>query len=156
MDKLVGNVSSFAKNLRVLQNQDKIIVCTNGCFDLLHAGHLHLLNEAKKLGDILIVLLNTDDSIKRLKGKSRPIENLTKRIENLKKVATVDYIISFSEDTPEIFIQALIPDILVKGEDYKGKAIAGEEFLLKNHKKVVLIPLLEGYSTTNNITQHSI
>lgn len=133
--------------------KDKTIVFTNGCFDLLHEGHLHLLKAANKLGDILIVGINSDDSVKRLKGDSRPIETLAIRCKHLAELDDVDYIIPFDEDTPVQLIENLHPHVLVKGGDYAADKIAGAEFVIQSGGEVVIIPLLEGYSTTKVIAE---
>lgn len=146
--KIVSDVDLF---LQLLNRKNQTIVFTNGCFDLLHEGHLHLLKEAKKLGNILIVAVNADDSIKRLKGNSRPIETLETRLNKLSKLDEVDYLISFSEDTPLHLIQKIQPDILVKGGDYKKEQIVGNNIA----QKVVIIPLLEGFSTTKKISSNN-
>lgn len=138
--------------LQHLDRKNQTIVFTNGCFDLLHEGHLHLLKEAKKLGNILIVAVNADDSIKRLKGNSRPIETLETRLNKLSKLDEVDYLISFSEDTPLHLIQKIQPDILVKGGDYLAENIIGKEFA----KQVIIIPLLEDFSTTQKIKDNNL
>jgi len=141
------NTSTFQNIKRAKQ----AIVFTNGCFDLLHPGHLQYLNESKKLADILIVGLNDDESIKRLKGPSRPINNLDFRIKMLSGLSCIDYIVPFSEDTPQKIIELIRPDILVKGDDYKIDDIVGAEFVLSYGGHVQTIPLLEGYSTTTLI-----
>lgn len=123
------------------------IVFTNGCFDILHTGHLSYLNYAKSLGDVLIVGLNSDDSVKSLKGESRPINPLKDRALMLANLACVDYVISFSEDTPLRLIQSIKPDVLIKGGDYHNKEIIGREYA----KEVVLYDFVEGYSTSNII-----
>ena len=146
--KIVSDVDLF---LQLLNRKNQTIVFTNGCFDLLHEGHLHLLKEAKKLGNILIVAVNADDSIKRLKGNSRPIETLETRLNKLSTLDEVDYLISFSEDTPLYLIQKIQPDKLVKGGDYKKEEIAGNNIV----KEVVIVPLLEGFSTTKTISKNN-
>jgi rfaE bifunctional protein nucleotidyltransferase chain/domain len=132
----------------------KRIVFTNGCFDILHPGHIYLLAAAKKLGDLLIVGLNSDDSVRRLKGPSRPINNEQIRDENLSAINEVDFIILFTEDTPESLIQQVKPDILVKGGDYKSEEIVGSDFVKSYGGKVMTIPILEGHSTTNLIEKN--
>ena len=144
--KVITNIDFFLQNF---DRNNNTIVFTNGCFDLLHEGHLHLLKEAKKLGDILIVAVNTDDSVKKLKGNLRPIETLETRINKLSEVKEIDYLISFSEETPILLIQKLQPTILVKGGDYLPENIIGKEFA----QKVVIIPLLDGFSTTLQILE---
>lgn len=142
--KIISNLDAF---LSSFDRKNKTIVFTNGCFDLLHQGHLYLLNEAKKLGDILIVAVNDDASIKQLKGVTRPIEKLETRLTNLSKLAIVDYLIFFSEETPIHLIEKIKPTILVKGGDYKIENIVGKEYA----EQVVVIPLLDGFSTTKII-----
>ncbi|PAF52645.1 D-glycero-beta-D-manno-heptose-7-phosphate kinase [Helicobacter sp. 13S00477-4] len=132
--------------LIILQSlNDKKIVFTNGCFDILHRGHISYLQSSKKLGDILIVGLNSDLSVKRLKGEERPINSQEDRAFILAGLESVDFIIIFDEDTPEELIAAIKPDILVKGKDYEGKRIAGSQ----HAKEVLLIDFIEGKSTTN-------
>ncbi len=127
------------------------IVFTNGCFDLLHAGHVSMLEKAKSFGDVLIVGLNSDDSVRRLKGNDRPIINQNDRAKVLQSLHSVDYVVIFDEDTPERIIKIIKPDVLVKGKDYLGKHIAGEEFVKENGGNVALIDLEAGRSTTNII-----
>jgi D-beta-D-heptose 7-phosphate kinase/D-beta-D-heptose 1-phosphate adenosyltransferase len=146
--KIISDLNSF---LQHLDRKNQTIVFTNGCFDLLHQGHLHLLQAAKKLGDLLIVAVNNDDSIKRLKGESRPIESLETRLSKLCKLDEVDFVISFSNDTPLHLIQKIQPDRLVKGGDYLPENIIGKEFV----KQVITIPLLEGFSTTQIISKNN-
>lgn len=128
-------------------NQDQI-VCTNGCFDLLHPGHIHLLNKAKSLGQRLVVGLNADASVRRLKGPARPILNEQDRASILGALGCVDMVVVFEEDTPEILISRLKPDILVKGSDYSLGHVVEREFVESYGGKVQLIEVLEGYSTT--------
>ncbi|MEY8481197.1 D-glycero-beta-D-manno-heptose 1-phosphate adenylyltransferase [Lachnospiraceae bacterium 48-21] len=127
------------------------IVFTNGCFDILHAGHTMYLQKAAEYGDILIVGVNSDPSVKRLKGSARPVNKAEDRTAVLAALECVSYVVVFDEDTPENLIHAVKPDVLVKGGDYEDKAVAGADFVKENGGKVVLIPLLEGRSTTNMI-----
>lgn len=127
------------------------IVFTNGCFDILHAGHLLYLREAKKMGDILVVGLNSDYSVKQLKGNKRPINQLMDREMMLSALSFVDYVIPFEEDTPIKLIEMIVPDILVKGGDYKPENIVGAEIVLRNGGQVKVIPFLEGHSTSEII-----
>ncbi|MCB0508885.1 MAG: adenylyltransferase/cytidyltransferase family protein [Bacteroidetes bacterium] len=143
-NKIITSLDQFLIDIKKDKNN---IVFTNGCFDLLHEGHLHLLKEAKKLGDILIVAVNDDASVKRLKGIARPIESLAIRIQKLADLNFVDYVISFSEDTPLQLIQKIQPTYLVKGGDYSIDEIIGKEFA----ENIKIIPLLEGFSTTQKI-----
>ncbi len=129
----------------------KTIAFTNGCFDILHAGHVRYLREARKAGDLLIVGLNTDASIRRLKGKDRPVNHEEDRVEVLSELESIDYIVLFKEDTPMKLIEALRPDRLVKGADYQRTEVVGHEVVEKHGGKVVLVPLVEGRSTTNII-----
>ena len=144
--KIIFDLETF---LTSFERKNKIIVFTNGCFDLLHKGHLHVLNEAKKHGDILIVAVNNDASVKKLKGETRPIENLETRLKNLSKLDTIDFLISFSEETPIRLIEKIKPTILIKGSDYKKENVVGKEFA----QQVVIVSLLEGFSTTNQINK---
>ena len=136
---------NLLKILKTLK-QNKIVF-TNGCFDILHIGHLNYLNHARDLGGLLIVGLNDDDSIKRLKGKERPINPLNNRALMLAGLECVDYVVSFSEATPLELIKAIQPDVLVKGGDYHNKEVVGSEYA----KEVILIDFVEGYSTSNII-----
>ena len=129
------------------------IVFTNGCFDVLHFGHVHYLLEAKKLGDILVVGLNSDDSVRRLKGPTRPINGEKERAFVLASLAFVDYITLFEEDTPENLIKVVQPDVLVKGGDYTIDQIVGADFVMQNGGTVTTIPFVEGYSSTKIIEQ---
>jgi len=129
------------------------IVFTNGCFDLLHIGHLHTLQEAADLGDILIVGLNTDASVKRLKGESRPLNSENNRATILAALHCIDYVILFDEDTPYNLIQKLQPDILVKGGDYQKADIIGAEIVEKKGGQVHTIPLIPDISTTKLINK---
>lgn len=129
------------------------IVFTNGCFDVLHFGHVHYLLETKKLGDILVVGLNSDDSVRRLKGPSRPINGEKERAFVLASLAFVDYVTLFEEDTPEHLIKIVRPDVLVKGGDYTIDQIVGADFVMQNGGTVTTIPFVEGYSSTQIIEQ---
>jgi D-beta-D-heptose 7-phosphate kinase/D-beta-D-heptose 1-phosphate adenosyltransferase len=137
-----------------IKSKNKKIVMTNGCFDILHPGHIHLLKNAKKLGDILVVAINSDESVKILKGNSRPINDLKTRIKNLETLNVVDYVISFSAETPKKIIENISPDTLVKGGDYNINDIVGAEFVRSYGGKVKTIKILEGFSTTNTINQN--
>lgn len=125
------------------------IVMTNGCFDILHPGHIVYLQEAKALGKRLIVAVNTDDSTQRLKGPKRPINPVEHRMAILAALRDVDWVVPFSEDTPARLISRVLPDILVKGGDYKPNEIAGADAVLANGGEVKILSFIEGYSTTN-------
>ncbi|MCX7909301.1 MAG: D-glycero-beta-D-manno-heptose 1-phosphate adenylyltransferase [Ignavibacteria bacterium] len=134
-----------------LRTKGKKIVFTNGCFDIIHIGHINYLNEAKKFGDILIVGLNSDDSVKRLKGQNRPINTQDDRAGILDALKPVDYVVVFDEDTPLELIMEVKPDVLVKGADYRIEDIVGGDFVVRNGGKVVTIPFVEGKSTSSLI-----
>jgi rfaE bifunctional protein nucleotidyltransferase chain/domain len=125
------------------------IVFTNGCFDIIHRGHVYYLSKARELGDLLIIGLNSDESVSRLKGKGRPINPQMARAEVLGALGMVDYIILFEEDTPLNLINGIKPDLLVKGGDYNVKEIVGYSEVTSSGGQVVTIPILEGYSTTS-------
>ena len=131
--------------------QEGKIVFTNGCFDILHLGHLDYLDKASELGHKLIVGLNTDASVKRLKGTNRPINNEQARAMMLANLAIVDAVVLFKEDTPYELIQRIVPNVLVKGSDYRVEEIVGHDIVLRNGGSVIPIDLLEGYSTTSII-----
>jgi D-glycero-beta-D-manno-heptose 1-phosphate adenylyltransferase len=132
------------------QNNEKIIF-TNGCFDVLHYGHIDYLSKAADFGSKLIIGLNSDDSVKQLKGDSRPINNENARAMILASLFFVDAIIIFDENTPEKLIKSVYPDVLVKGGDYKLENIVGADFVISNGGKVEIIPFVEGFSSTNII-----
>ena len=146
-NKKLKNLQDLLIEIAMLKAKGKKIVFTNGCFDILHRGHLEYLKKAKKLGDVLIVGLNSDDSVRRIKGKNRPINKQEDRAELLASLQFVDYVVIFSEDTPYNLIKEIKPDVLVKGGDYKIEEIVGREFA----KETVVLPLIEGYSTTSII-----
>jgi D-beta-D-heptose 7-phosphate kinase/D-beta-D-heptose 1-phosphate adenosyltransferase len=129
----------------------KSIVFTNGCFDLLHRGHVHLLRKAKSCGDILIVAINSDRSVNAIKGPNRPILTETDRIELIAAMEMVDYVILFEEPDPDRLIAALRPNILVKGGDWSSQRIVGAEIVERDGGKVVVVPYLKGFSTTEII-----
>jgi len=143
----------LAERLSALRAQKKTIVFTNGCFDLLHPGHIHQLREAKKLGDFLIVGLNSDASVRRLKGEGRPLLSADARRELLLAIRYVDAVIVFDEDTPEVLIREVQPDVLAKGAEYTEEDIVGAEFVQSCGGRVVRIPMLAGYSTTDLIAR---
>lgn len=124
------------------------LVFTNGCFDLLHPGHVSLLEQARALGNRLIVGLNADDSVRRLKGPERPLMKQNDRARMLAALECVDMVVLFEEDTPLALIEALQPDVLVKGGDYRPEEVVGRDSVLANGGRVEIIPLLEGFSTT--------
>lgn len=125
------------------------VVFTNGCFDILHLGHIDYLAKASSLGDKFIIGLNADASVSRLKGAHRPLQNEQSRGHILAALSFVDAVVAFSEDTPQKLIETLKPDIMVKGADYKVEDIAGARFVMANGGSVVLLPYLQGHSTTS-------
>ncbi|HEY3306125.1 MAG TPA: D-glycero-beta-D-manno-heptose 1-phosphate adenylyltransferase [Candidatus Binatia bacterium] len=133
------------------KGEGKKTVFTNGCFDLLHLGHLHVLREAKKLGDILVVALNSDRSVKKIKGPGRPILPEGERAELIAALEMVDYVTLFDEPDPLNVIQELKPDVLAKGGDWSADKIIGREFVESYGGKVALIGYLQGHSTTDII-----
>ncbi|MBR4196785.1 MAG: D-glycero-beta-D-manno-heptose 1-phosphate adenylyltransferase [Synergistaceae bacterium] len=132
-------------------HEEQRVVFTNGCFDILHAGHVKYLREAAKLGEVLVVGLNSDSSVKRLKGESRPINSQNDRAEILCALGFVDYVVIFEEDTPLNLIQVIQPDVLVKGGDYTPDKVVGADFVKSRGGELFLIPFVEGKSTTNII-----
>jgi D-beta-D-heptose 7-phosphate kinase/D-beta-D-heptose 1-phosphate adenosyltransferase len=151
MPSKVISLKKIVKIRKELKKEGKKVVFTNGCFDILHKGHVHLLKRAKKLGDILIVGLNSDSSVKRIKGEKRPIFSVRDRAFVLSSIDVVDYIVIFNEDTPLKVIKAIEPDVLVKGADWDKKSIVGREIVESLGGKVVRIPVLKGFSTTSVI-----
>lgn len=147
----VLNSSSLDTVLNQYRESNRKIVFTNGCFDLLHIGHINYLEEAKKLGDVLIVGVNTDASVKTLKGPSRPIQNENDRCEILAALKAVDHTILFSEDTPLNLIKKIRPHVLVKGGDWKPEQIVGSEFVLNSGGIVRSLNFVDGKSTTSII-----
>ena len=129
------------------------VVFTNGCFDILHLGHVDYLERAKKLGDKLVVALNTDQSVQRLKGPERPVVNESSRARVMAALQFVDLVVLFDEETPLELIEALKPDILVKGGDYTVETIVGADFVIARGGKVVPLPLVDGYSTTTFVNK---
>jgi rfaE bifunctional protein nucleotidyltransferase chain/domain len=146
--KTVEELLSIRKDLK---SSGKKVVMTNGCFDLLHGGHIHLFREAKKYGDILIVALNDDASITKIKGPNRPIFKLKERIEILEAVEAIDFLVSFKEETPKKLISLILPDVLVKGGDWGEDEIVGREEVESAGGEVVVAPYLPGSSTTEII-----
>jgi len=131
------------------------VVMTNGCFDLLHPGHIAYLEQAATLGDMLVVAVNDDDSVRRLKGDARPVNAIADRMAVLVGLSAVDYVLPFSEDTPAKLIEALAPDVLVKGGDYVVEEIAGHESVMARGGEVVVLDFLEGHSTSSLIDRLS-
>ena len=149
-----GKVKSLDELKRIAdqaRRDGKTVVLTNGCFDLLHRGHVHILREAKALGDILIVAINSDRSVKAIKGPSRPVLSQSDRTELLAAMEMVDYVALFDEPDPYDLIAAVRPNVLVKGGDWGSDQIVGADIVKRNGGKVAVIPYLKGFSTTEII-----
>jgi D-beta-D-heptose 7-phosphate kinase/D-beta-D-heptose 1-phosphate adenosyltransferase len=147
----VKSLASLKKIISSLQKKGKKVVFTNGCFDILHYGHVMYLQAARKKGDCLVVAVNSDASVKRIKGAKRPLVGEIDRANIIAALESVDFVLIFHQDTPLEVIKNLKPDILVKGADWKDKIIVGAEIVKKNNGKVVTIKLAGGRSTTNII-----
>ena len=143
-------VGLLAKQLKLA---GKTLVFTNGCFDILHIGHVTYLQEARKLGDRLIVAVNTDESVRKLKGPTRPVNTLANRMQMLAALACVDWVVEFREDTPERLICAIKPDLLVKGGDNDPQKIPGNRCVWEHGGQVVALSFVDGVSTTNTIAR---
>ena len=151
-DKIL-NKESLEEKLNLWRKEGKTIVFSNGCFDILHRGHVEYLSKAADLGDILIIGLNTDASVRRIKGPSRPVNDEKARAVVLAALEFVDAIMFFEEDTPYNLIKNVQPDVLVKGKDYKAEDIVGYDIVTNKGGKVETIELVEGFSTTNTINK---
>lgn len=149
-DKILDE-KSLEEMLKLWRKEGKTIVFSNGCFDILHRGHVEYLSKAADLGDVLIIGLNTDTSVKRIKGPSRPVNDEKARAVVLAALEFVDAIMFFDEDTPYNLIKRVQPDVLVKGKDYKAEDIVGYDIVINKGGKVETIELVEGFSTTNTI-----
>lgn len=136
-----------------LKSDGKTIVFTNGCFDILHSGHVFYLQKAKQQGDILVLGLNSDESVRRLKGEKRPINSENDRAIVISELKSIDYVVIFEEDTPLEIISLIVPDILVKGGDYKKEDVVGKDIVENNGGEVIIIPFVDGKSTTNIINK---
>lgn len=147
----IKNLSDAKTQVRLWRDQGKKIVFTNGCFDILHLGHVDYLEKARNLGDVLIVGLNTDDSVSRFKGPQRPIQNQQSRARVMASLGAVDMVVFFNEDTPQSLISELLPGILVKGSDYLAENIVGADVVKKAGGVVKTIEFVPGYSTTRII-----
>ncbi|TVR86963.1 MAG: D-glycero-beta-D-manno-heptose 1-phosphate adenylyltransferase [Saprospirales bacterium] len=146
--RVVPDFDSAAGRVRQWKKEGLVVSFTNGCFDLLHPGHMHSLMEARSFGDKLVVGLNSDESVRKLKGVKRPIIPLEDRISMLAAVRWVDLVVPFDEEDPGKLIEAVLPDVLVKGGDYLPGEIAGAETVLKNGGKVYTLGFIEGYSSS--------
>ncbi len=149
----IYNLQGLQSQLKRWRLQDKKIVFTNGVFDILHRGHIASLSDAASLGDILIVGVNADASVKRLKGESRPVNDEQSRALLLAALVITDAVILFDEDTPLELIKSILPDVLVKGGDYSLEQIVGAKEVMANGGKVEIVPIVEGFSTTGIIAK---
>ena len=146
-------LEEFVPVIARLKQDGKRIVFTNGCFDIIHVGHIRYLKSAKELGDILVIGLNSDESVRKIKGDNRPIVSQGERAEVLSSIRSVDYVVIFNEDRPDKLIQQVKPDVLVKGADYKMREIAGAEFVKSYGGEVKRVVLLKGRSTSRIIAR---
>jgi D-beta-D-heptose 7-phosphate kinase/D-beta-D-heptose 1-phosphate adenosyltransferase len=149
----VVDAQSLQHYLRACRAAGERIVMTNGCFDLLHPGHVHYLQQARALGDRLIVAVNDDASVARLKGPSRPINDLHSRMTLLAALGAVDWVVPFSEDTPERLICELLPDVLVKGGDYRPEDVAGGDCVRRAGGEVRILDFVDGHSSSRVIAR---
>lgn len=152
MGQFFSDPNELVKKLTAIR-KDCRIVFTNGCFDLLHVGHIRYLKEARSKGDFLVVAINSDSSVKRLKGPTRPIQNESDRSEILAALSTVDATVVFHEDTPENIIKLIRPDILVKGGDWQISQIVGGEFVQSYGGQVLSLLFIDGKSTTSIVSK---
>jgi rfaE bifunctional protein nucleotidyltransferase chain/domain len=153
MDGKIHDLRSLSKIRVSLRREKKAVVFTNGCFDLIHVGHIHLFEEAKGLGDVLIVAVNDDASVRKIKGPSRPVFPLPERLEILEAIQFIDYLLPFSEDTPLRVISVLLPDILIKGGDWKLEEVVGRQEVEEAGGRVILVPVLEAQSTSRLLSK---
>jgi D-beta-D-heptose 7-phosphate kinase / D-beta-D-heptose 1-phosphate adenosyltransferase len=151
----IKTLGALEGQVRLLRKQGKRVVFTNGCFDILHFGHVSYLQEARNKGDILVVGINSDRSVRRLKGSHRPLVSQNQRASVIAALESVDYVVIFGEYTPEKLIRTLMPDILVKGGDWKIEDIIGSRFVIGNGGKVFSIKFVKGFSTTSLIKKIS-
>ena len=147
----INGIAALSRILSGLRSKHRKIVFTNGCFDILHPGHVAYLEKASRLGDVLVVGLNSDASVRAIKGRDRPVNKERDRAYVLSALSFVDYVTIFGEDTPERIIKKLKPDVLVKGGDWKSKDIVGGDFVRSRGGRVASIKFLKGYSTTSLI-----
>jgi len=143
--------AALKKTVAALKKNGKIIVFTNGCFDIIHPGHVKYLARCKRLGHVLVVGLNTDSSVRRLKGRNRPVMKQGDRAEILSALEAVDYVTFFNELTPEKLIRQVAPHVLAKGGDWKAGDIAGADFVRESGGRVRTVPFVRGYSTSRII-----
>ena len=153
MSDKIKTQKELKRTIAYLRKQGKKIVFTNGCFDILHYGHIKYLQDAKGLADVLVLGLNSDSSVKKIKGAARPINKQLDRARVLSALSCVDYLTIFSEDTPLRLIRLIQPDVLVKGGDWQTEKIVGADFVKARGGQVLAIPYIKGYSTTKLINK---
>ena len=149
----IKDISGLKAAIKKARAGKKRIVFTNGCFDIIHKGHVQLLAQAKEKGDLLIVAVNSDNSVRRIKGEERPLTKEGDRLQVLAAMEMVDYVLLFSGETPANVIREISPDILVKGGDWEEKDIVGADFVKSKGGRVYSLPYLKGYSTSSLITK---
>lgn len=151
LEQKIKRADELAKAVASLKRKGKKIVFTNGCFDIIHYGHVKYLEKARGAGDVLVVGINSDKSVRRLKGKGRPVVSEKYRASLVAALESVDFVTIFGEDTPARLIRGVKPDVLVKGADWKPEQIVGADFVLASGGKVLAIPFEKGFSTTTLI-----
>ncbi|MBV9947428.1 MAG: D-glycero-beta-D-manno-heptose 1-phosphate adenylyltransferase [Myxococcales bacterium] len=152
-DDRIGTVESVVRAAEELRRGGGKVVFTNGCFDLLHIGHVQCLERARALGDALIVAVNSDASVRRLKGPTRPLVPEADRARLVASLRCVDHVLLFEDDTPRALIERILPDVLVKGGDYRGERVVGQDVVEAHGGRVVIIDLVAGRSTTDLVAR---
>ncbi|HIJ31588.1 MAG TPA: D-glycero-beta-D-manno-heptose 1-phosphate adenylyltransferase, partial [Gammaproteobacteria bacterium] len=145
----VLNEAQLQQAIQQAHARGEKVIMTNGCFDLLHTGHVSYLSEARKLGERLVVAVNSDESVRQLKGEQRPINNIESRMTLLAALESVDWVVPFTEETPERLYCSVLPDVIVKGGDYKPEEVAGGPCVIKSGGSVEILKFVEGHSTTS-------
>ncbi|MDP3731544.1 MAG: D-glycero-beta-D-manno-heptose 1-phosphate adenylyltransferase [Candidatus Omnitrophota bacterium] len=151
LENKIQDLRKLKKLISYFKARRKKIVFTNGCFDLLHYGHVKYLQDARRKGDVLVVGINSDASVKMIKGEKRPVVNERDRLRLVASLESVDYVVLFKEDTPLKIIRLIKPDVLVKGADWNRKNIVGKDFVISNGGRVSTIKFVKGYSTSDLI-----
>jgi len=151
--KKIKSLKQLVKIRNKLKRQGRRVVFTNGCFDILHRGHIECLRKARSFGDVLIVGLNSDSSVRKIKGERRPILSQNDRAEIVASLEMVDYVLTFDEETPHRLIASLVPDVLVKGGDYRKDKIVGKDIVESSGGRVIRVKQIPGRSTKNIITK---
>jgi D-beta-D-heptose 7-phosphate kinase/D-beta-D-heptose 1-phosphate adenosyltransferase len=151
MNSSVVSEEWLAKSVSLLRQRGEKVVMTNGCFDILHAGHVQYLQRARELGDYLVVAVNSDESVRQLKGETRPVNDVDQRMTLLAALACVDWVVTFSEETPKRLYANVLPNVIVKGGDYTPEQVVGGDSVIEKGGEVVIIDFLDGVSTSNII-----